>query len=170
MRLLSKRRRIENRTNYTKRKKLLESEVPRIVLRKSNKYITLQLVESESAQDRVLESAFSKELLDYGWPEARIGSLKSLPAAYLSGFLFGKKLEAKKIKLKKSVIDTGLIRNTKGSKIYSALLGLKDSGANINLGQEVIPEQKRIVNDKVANFFEKVKENIDKLKNAGGKK
>lgn len=160
---LSKRRRIEGKTNYLKRMRLLEGKKPRIVVRKSNKYVTLQYVESKMAQDSVAVSVISKDLLDYGWPEAKAGSLKSLGAAYLAGFLFGKKLGSKK----EYVIDTGLIRSTKGSKIYAALQGISDAGLKIAIGKQMQPDEKRIKSDNLKDFFDKVK---DKIAASGGKK
>ena len=38
----------------------------------------------------------SKKLLDYGWPKDKINSLKSIPAAYLTGLTFGKSLKNEK--------------------------------------------------------------------------
>jgi len=157
MKELSKRRRLEGKTNYLKRMRLLEGRKPRIVVRKSNKYITLQYVESKLAQDSILVSVVSKDLLAYGWPEAKAGSLKSLGAAYLSGLLFGKKLGGKK----DYVVDTGLIRSTKGSKIYAALKGVSDAGLKIQIDKEVLPEEKRIKSNNLKDFFDKVKEKIE---------
>ena len=39
MKIIAKRRRIENKTNYTKRRRLLEGRKPRVVIRKTNRYI-----------------------------------------------------------------------------------------------------------------------------------
>ena len=76
-----KRRRKEAKTDYGIRLKLLKSGVPRIVFRKSNRYIIAQYVTSNEAQDRVVVGITSKILLKYGWPEDMKGSLKSLPAS-----------------------------------------------------------------------------------------
>ena len=59
---LVKRRRREGRTNYTKRLILLKGNAPRLVVRKSNKYILLQIVESSHAQDKILISVSTKDL------------------------------------------------------------------------------------------------------------
>ena len=95
MKKLDKRRRREGKTNYRKRLSLLKSESPRLVVRKTNKYIILQIVESEKAQDKVIFTVSTKELLKHGWPEEKKGSLKSLGAAYLAGLLIGKKSKEK---------------------------------------------------------------------------
>tara|TARA_Y100000310_G_scaffold122529_1_gene121232 strand:- start:3536 stop:4123 length:588 start_codon:yes stop_codon:yes gene_type:complete len=152
---LNKKRRLENKTNYTKRLILLKGDYLRLVIRKSNKYITLQIVESENAKDKVLYSVNSRELLKHGWPEDKTGSLKSLAAGYLSGLLLGKK--AKELK-KPVILDSGLIPNTKGSRVYSAVKGFADSGIEIKYDKKVIPSEERIKNN--YEFFEKVQNSL----------
>ncbi len=156
--VLPKKRRLQGKTNYVKRRILLEGRKPRIVIRKSNRYITLQYVESKLAQDSVKASAISKELTKYGWPKERAGSLKSLAASYMTGLLFGKRIKSKE--LKPAILDTGLIRSTRGSKIYSAIKGITDSGAKVKCNPEVFPDTGRINTEKTKNFFDKVKNKI----------
>jgi len=158
MKLIDKKRRIENKTNYLKRRRLLESKNPRIIIRKTNRYIIFQYVETKIAQDRVKFMLTSKALLNYGWPKEKEGSLKSLGAAYLAGILFGKLIKSEK----QAIIDTGLIRNTKGSKIHSGIKGIIDSGAKISYNEKMFPEEKRICNENIKDFFEKVKNKIMK--------
>ncbi len=160
MKIISKRRRLEAKTNYLKRRRLLEGRKPRVVIRKSNRYIVIQFIESKFAQDAVKLTVTSKDLLDYNWPKEKAGSLKSLAGAYLAGFLFG--TQAKK--LGNAILDTGLIRNTKGSRLYAALKGIVDAGFVIPHSASIFPEEKRIKSDNVKVFFDKVKDSI------GGKK
>jgi len=156
MKIIRKKRRREKATNYLKRKKLLEGRKPRIVIRKSNKYLIIQYVESSLAQDKVNYSVSSKDLLKKGWPKDKSGSLKSLGACYLTGLLFGKKIIENK-ENKPMVLDTGLIRSTKGSRIYAALKGIVDAGVKIEHNPDVFPDEKRV---KVNGFFEEVKSKI----------
>lgn len=158
MRILSKRRRHENRTNYTKRRRLLEGRKARIVARKTNRYIILQYIESKAAQDTIRASVTSKELLEHGWSKESEGSLKSLGAAYLSGLLLAKKIKG----FAPAILDTGLIRSTKGSRIYAAAKGINDGGFVLPCSKEVFPEEKRLENENTKAFFNKVKENIMK--------
>jgi large subunit ribosomal protein L18 len=153
---LNKRRRIENKTNYTKRLILLKGNSPRLVIRKTNKYIVLQIIESKNAQDKVIFYASTKELLKHGWPKENKGSLKSLSAAYLAGLLLGKK--AGKIK-GRLIADTGLYPNTKGSRIYAAIKGVHDSGLEINFNEEIMPGKEKIEGkmQKLDTIFNKVK-------------
>ena len=160
MKILHKRRRLENRTNYTKRKNLLEGEKPRIVVRKSNKYITVQYIESKAAQDTVKVSVNSRELLEQGWSKDKAGSLKSLSAAYLTGLLFGKKIKD----FDNAILDTGLIRSTKSSRVYAVVKGIIDSGVEIPCNEEVLPTEEDLKNEKTQDIFEKVKLNIEKSK------
>lgn len=158
MKILSKKRRREFKTDYLRRKRLLESGKPRVVIRKTNRYINLQYVESKAAQDRVMAAVSSKKLLGYGWPKERTGSLKSLAACYLTGLLFGKKII--KEKAKEAILDSGLIESTHGSRIYAALKGIIDAGLNVRHSQKMFPEENRIKNEKTADFFENVKSKI----------
>lgn len=158
MRIIPRRRRLENKTNYTKRKKLLEGRKPRVVVRKSNKYVTVQYVTSKAAQDKIEVSITSKELLKMGWPKDKEGSLKSLGAAYLAGFLFGKKVAGKPL----GILDTGLIRSTPGSRIYAIVNGIVDAGFKMPHNAEVFPDKERINSENLKSFFDKVKLNIEK--------
>lgn len=155
MKKLDKRRRRENKTNYVKRLILLKSNLPRLIVRKTNRYLIVQLVESINAQDKVISSANTKELLKYGWPEKNHGSLKSLSAAYLAGFIIAKKSINKKIK--DVILDSGLIPSTKGSRVYAVVKGAADGGLKIAYDEKILPSNEMI--NKYP-FFEKVKNNL----------
>lgn len=144
-----KRRRKECKTDYSKRLKLLKSEKPRAVLRRTNKYFIAQYVLSKEAEDKVQFGVTSKVLLKYGWPEAAKGSLKSLPATYLTGYLFGK--EVLKKKLEAPVMDLGMARILHKSRIYGFLKGLKDSGVELKCDEENFPEENRIAGEHMKN-------------------
>jgi large subunit ribosomal protein L18 len=115
-----RRRRREAKTDYKARFSLLKSGKPRLVVRKSNRYILVQLVSSDLAQDKVLASVSSKELVEKGWPKEKIGSLKSVHAAYLTGFLLAKTMKGKQ---PEAIFDMGMYPNVHGSRIYAALRG-----------------------------------------------
>lgn len=154
---IDKRRRRENKTNYTKRLILLKGEMPRLVVRKTNRYIIIQIIESVNAQDKVIYSVVTKELLEYGWPEEKKGSLKSLSAAYLGGFLLGKKAKGLKATV---ILDTGLIPSTSGSRIYAVIKGIADSGLNINFNEKIIPSKEKIEGENTkmdSELFNKIK-------------
>lgn len=155
-RRIFKKRRREGKTNYRKRLTLLKSDSPRLVVRKTNRYIILEIVEHEEAQDRVLKILTTKELLKFGWPEEKTGSLKSLSACYLAGLLIGKKA-----KVKKAILDSGLIPNTKGSRVYAVVKGARDSGLNVPCNEKIFPDNEKI---QKYDFFNKVKGEIEKIK------
>jgi large subunit ribosomal protein L18 len=160
---VQKRRRKENKTDYLKRLKLLKSETPRLVFRKTNKYIIAQYILSKEAQDKVSFGVTSKELSKYGWPESANGGLKSVTASYLSGYLIGKTIIKKK--LTHPIIDLGMIPALHKSKVYGFIKGVIDSGIKINCKKEAFPEEKRIKGEHLKNKikFEEIKSKIDKL-------
>ncbi len=137
-----RRRRRENKTDYGIRIKLLKSEVPRVVFRKTNRYIIAEYVISNEAKDRIVNGITSKALLKYGWPEDMKGSLKSLPASYLTGFLLGKKiLEGE---LETPVLDIGMIRGVNKGRVFSFVKGLIDSGLKVKCKEKAFPSEERI--------------------------
>jgi large subunit ribosomal protein L18 len=154
----SKRRRKEGKTDYKNRFGLLKSNKPRVVVRKSNRYLISQIVVSEEAQDKVIKSVSSKELMSFEWPENLKGSLKNLSACYLTGFLIGKKSQ----EIDECVLDIGLQRNIYKSRIYAFLKGLIDSGLNIKHGGKITPNEEMIkLNDKTKELVDKIKEKIE---------
>ncbi len=155
-----RKRRRENRTDYKKRMNLLKSGSPRIVFRKTNKYVVAQYVVSEEAQDRIKYGITSKDLLKHGWPKEFEGSLKSLPASYLTGLLFGKRIE----KNQNIIVDIGLARKIHKSKFFAFLKGLKDAGIKIKCEDRFFPEENKIkgkhLKKDFSGNFEKIKSNI----------
>jgi large subunit ribosomal protein L18 len=158
-----KRRRKENRTDYLKRLKLLKGETPRIVFRKTNKYIISEYTVSKEAQDSVVMGMDSRKLNEYGWPKTAQGSLKSITASYLTGYLTGKTIL--KQKLEEPILDAGMNRVLHKNKIYAFIKGLIDSGIKINCKKEFFPEEERIKGDHLKNKipFTEIKSKIDKL-------
>ena len=152
MKRLDRRRRRESKTNYTKRLLLLKGNVPRLVIRKTNKYVLLQIVESVNAQDKIVSAVSTKELLKHGWPKEKAGSLKSLAAAYLAGILIAKKAADKKVG--KVILDSGLVPNTKGSRIYAAVKGAAEGNLDIPHNEEILPTDEMV---NKYDFIEKVK-------------
>jgi len=151
-----KRRKIERKTDYKARLNLLKSDTPRIIIRKTNKYIIVQYVKSHEGQDKIIIGITSKDLLNYGWDKKFVGSLKSIPAAYLTGKLAGNKILEKVGK--EAILDIGLAKNISGSRIYAVLKGLIDSGIEIPHSEKAFPSEDRILG-------KHLKENIHKMIN-----
>lgn len=154
-----KKRRKENRTDYKLRFGLLKSGKTRIVIRKTNKYLIVQAIESHEARDKVIQGVTSKELVKEGWDKKFEGSLKSIPAAYLTGLLMAKKLGKGEY-----IIDMGMIKNLKGNRIYSAIKGLIDGGLKINADKSVFPSEERLngmhMKEDVRKIIKNVKEKL----------
>lgn len=161
---VQKRRRRENKTDYLKRLKLLKSEKPRIVFRKTNKYLISQYVISDEAQDKVVFGINSNDLMKFGWDEKAKGSLKSITASYLTGYLTGKKIL--KEKLETPIIDLGMIRVLHKTKVFAYIKGLIDSGLEIESSkEEAFPDDERINGEHLKNKIDvsKIKSAINKL-------
>lgn len=154
--MIQKKRREEGRTDYKARLFLLKGKKPRIVARITNKYAIAQYVESKEAQDFVITSVNSIELLKFGLNEEDRGKLKSLPACYLTGYLLGMKIKEKG-REEEGILDIGLRRSTKGSRVYAMLKGILDAGIKVAFNKEMLPEEKDWKID-----VNKIKQNIDK--------
>jgi len=141
------RRRREGKTNYQKRLKLLKSNLPRLVVRKSTNYIMLQLTAFDPKGDRTLLTVNSAQLKEFGWSH----SFKNTPAAYLTGLLAGK---LAKTKVKEAIADIGLHRATKGAKIFAAIKGAADAGLQIKFDPAVVIED-RIAGKHIAAYLKR---------------
>jgi len=154
-----KRRRKENKTDYLKRLKMLKGERLRLVFRKTNRYLIVQEVESKEAQDKIVIGASSKELLKYGWPKESSGSLKSITAAYLVGYLIGKKIKTNKA----PIVDFGMLRVLPKTKVHAFLKGLVDAGIKVGVKTEYFPTSDRVEGKHLKNKipFKEIKAKID---------
>ncbi|MFQ5883545.1 MAG: 50S ribosomal protein L18 [Thermoplasmata archaeon] len=156
---VSFRRRRNGRTDYRLRSRLLRSNLPRAVVRVSNRATIVQITSFERLGDRVLSSAVSSELKKLGWEE----SMSNVPAAYLTGYLAGKRAVQKGIE--EAILDMGLHVPTKGSRVFASLKGLLDAGLQIPCGEEILPDDERIrgehIGDDVVKAFEKVKSSME---------
>ena len=132
------RRKREGKTNYKKRLSLLKSGKPRLVVRRSNTSVMIQLVKYEPDGDKVLVTYNSKSLVKHGWK----GSTKSVPAAYCAGYLFGQ--EATKKGVKDAIVDLGLQQHRAGTRIYAAVKGVIDGGLAVPVSEDVFPSAERL--------------------------
>ena len=146
------RRRREGKTDYHKRLALLKSGKIRMVVRKSNRFITVQFVRSKLEGDEIIAYAYSKELEKLGWPF----SCKNVPAAYLTGYMAA--IRAKKTGIKEAILDIGRYPSTKGSRLYAALKGALDAGLSIPHSEEILPEQERIEGKHIVEWAVTLKE------------
>ena len=148
------RRRHDGKTDYQKRLKLLKSRKLRAVIRTSNNHMRVQIIQSKLGGDKVLASAFSKELTSkYGW-NANTGNI---PAAYLTGYLAG--LRAKAQNIQKGIFDLGVFYHR--NRVLSACKGLIDAGIDIPYREEFFPEslEKRIKGIHIEDYAKTLKSN-----------
>ncbi|MEM4258545.1 MAG: 50S ribosomal protein L18 [Candidatus Thermoplasmatota archaeon] len=153
------RRHRQGRTDYRKRLKLLKSKKPRIVARRSLQYIRVQVIAFDQSGDKVLASAFSKELTTkYAWKY----SSAATPAAYLTGLLAG--VRAKQHGITEGILDIGRNKPTKGNTLFAALKGVVDAGIVCPHDPEMLPSEERILgkhlNADIAAAVEAVKTKI----------
>jgi large subunit ribosomal protein L18 len=144
------RRRREGRTDYHLRKKLISSRKLRLVVRKTIKHINLQLVEAKIEGDQVLVHAGTIELKSYGWK----GGTGNLPAAYLAGFLLGKRAVGKG--LKSAILDLNGYVITKENRLLAALKGAIDAGLEVPHDEEVLPKEERVSGSHIAKYAEQL--------------
>ena len=140
------RRRREGKTDYYQRTRLVVADVPRMVVRKTNRHIIVQLVTAEMDGDRTLVAANSKELEQYGYK----GSTSTTPAASLTGMLFA--VKAKKAQQDSAILDIGLNRATPGARVFAALKGAVDAGLDIPYGEEILPSEDRLKGAHIAAY------------------
>ncbi|PIO00849.1 50S ribosomal protein L18, partial [Candidatus Pacearchaeota archaeon CG09_land_8_20_14_0_10_30_9] len=88
-----------------------------------------------------------------------------IPASYLTGYLVAKKIL--KDKLKEPIVDLGMQRVIKKTKIFAFIKGLIDGGIKIKCGKENFPEAERLsgksTKEDISKIVQEVKSKIDKL-------
>lgn len=141
-------RRKEGKTNYGARLKLIELDKLRLVVRITNNHVIAQIVKVALEGDETVISAHSNELKKMGW----LGSTKNSSAAYLTGFLCGKK--ALNAGVDEAILDIGLRSPTKGTNVFAVLKGAVDAGLNIPHGSAILPSDERINGEHVAQYAE----------------
>ncbi len=150
------RRRRQGKTDYQLRRGLVASGLPRLVARKTLKYVITQIVMAKANGDEILTSAHSSELSKkYGW----LGGENNIPAAYLTGLLCGYRASA--IGVSKAVLDIGLQSPTKGSRVFSVLKGVLDAGIEVPHGEEVLPPEGAVEGKHISEYASKISSSED---------
>ncbi|MGB9635440.1 MAG: 50S ribosomal protein L18 [Candidatus Micrarchaeia archaeon] len=145
------RRRREGRTNYSKRLALVKFG-ERMVVRKSDRYITVQFVSFSNKGDIVVSAASSREFLNH-----KVPALNNLPIAYLTGYLAAKRAISKGIK--KATLDTGLRTPHSRSFAMAALKGALDAGLEIPHNEEELSKDNgRFMGSHIAEYAKMLKE------------
>jgi large subunit ribosomal protein L18 len=146
----------EGKTNYRKREKLLVGKQDFVTVNISDQNVSAQLIRPDLLGDKVLASVHSNELLSYGWK----GSRKNIPSCYLVGLLLGKKCLQKKIS--RAILYIGKRHFT--TKIAACLKGLSEAGLEMPFSENIVPSDKRIQGNHIADYAKKLKANDDLYK------
>ena len=133
-------RRLRNeKTNYKKRGTMLMGKRDFVTVNITNQNTQVQILKPGIAGDVVIASAHSRYLLEKGWK----GSRKNIPAAYLTGYVAGKK--ALLLGAKNAILYTGTRRYTQ--RMAAALKGVIDAGLEVPADAETFPPEERINGD-----------------------
>ena len=143
----------EEKTNYKKRGTMLMGKSDFITVNITNENTQVQILTPGMTGDKVVASAHSRYLLQKGWK----GSRKSVSAAYLTGYLAGKKAIGKGAK--GAIMYTGTRRFTQ--RMAAALKGIIDAGLEVPADPETFPADERINGEHLT-----VKNEVSKIKSA----
>jgi len=145
----------EEKTNYKKRGTMLTGKRDFITVNITNQNTQVQILTPGMTGDKVVASAHSRYLLEKGWK----GSRKSVPAAYLTGYLAGKKALVQGAK--DAIMYTGTRRYTQ--RMAAALKGIVDAGVKVPADEKTFPPNERINGEHltVKNEVSKIKSSID---------
>jgi large subunit ribosomal protein L18 len=146
------RRRREGKTNYRRRRKAVLAKRPLLYVFTSGKNTSIQVISPRPVGDRVLVSANSRELIQYGWKSSR----RSVPGAYLTGLLLGER--AKAAGVKEAILYTNVGAYHSGGRTAAAVKGIVDAGFGIPVGEESLPKPDRVSGKHVAEFAAKLRE------------
>jgi large subunit ribosomal protein L18 len=152
------RRRREGRTNYGKRRKLVTSGMTRLVVRPSNRHIAAQLVRAQADGDRILASAHSSQLKEFGW-KAPCGNL---PAAYLTGLLAGQRAKASGVS--EAILDIGLHSKGLGSRLFAVAKGAVEAGLNVPHDEKAFTSKERVQGKHVVDYSKKLSSDTERYK------
>ena len=145
----------EEKTNYKKRGTMLMGKRDFITINITNENTQVQVLKPEMTGDKVIASAHSRYLLEKDWK----GSRKNVPAAYLTGYLAGKKALANGAK--DAILYTGTRKYTQ--RMAAALKGVVDAGVAVPADEETFPSEERLKGDHltVKNDVSQIKSTID---------
>ncbi len=139
-------RKREGRTNYKKRLTLLKSKKLRLVIRKTNKQILIQIVKYYADGDKIICGINSSSLKKQGWKY----SCNNLPACYLAGLMLGKK--ALDSKVNEAILDVGLQTSIAGSRLYASVKGVIDAGLKVPVSEKIFPSDERLCGKHIADY------------------
>lgn len=145
----------EEKTNYKRRYRMLVGKNDFISVNITNENTSVQILTPQMSGDSVIASAHSRFLVSKGWK----GSRKSISAAYVTGYLAGKRAKAKGAK--EAILYIGTKKYT--DRVAAALKGVIDAGLEVPADHETFPSDDRINGEhlKVKNDVNQMKQAID---------
>ena len=98
--------------------------------------------------------ACTDDLADFGWE----APTASLPAAYLTGALAGRRAIAADVEA--AVLDIGLNSPTPGSKVFAVQEGAIDAGVEVPHNDDVLADWERTRGEHIAEYAESLDEGL----------
>ncbi len=134
---------------------MLMSKRDFISINVTNENTQVQILKPGISGDKVIASAHSRFLIKDGWK----GSRKNIPAAYLTGYLAGKKAMSKGST--NAIIYSGTRKYTQ--RMAAVVKGVVDAGLKVPSDEETFPPEERINGEhlKIKNDIINVKSKID---------
>jgi large subunit ribosomal protein L18 len=145
-----------DKTNYRKRAAVIVGRHSFATVKVTDQNVAAQILKPTPTGDLVVASAHSHELAKHGWK----GSTNSLPACYLTGLLLGKKALEKGTS--KAVLYIGKDHFT--PRVATCAKGIADSGVNIPISEESLPDFERISGQHIADYAASLKANEEEYK------
>ncbi|AIF84838.1 ribosomal protein L18 [Candidatus Nitrososphaera evergladensis SR1] len=146
-----------DKTNYRKRAAVIVGRHSFATVKVTDQNVAAQILKPTPTGDLVIASAHSHELVTkHGWK----GSTNSLPACYLTGLLLGKKALEKGTN--KAVLYIGKDHFT--TRVATCAKGIADSGVNIPISEESLPDAERISGQHIADYASSLKANEEEYK------
>jgi len=109
-----------------------------LIVRRTNKHVIAQVATYDPSGDKILTSAHTRELTNFGYT---LGT-NNMSANYLLGLLAGVRITSTKIPL--VIADFGLQHVTHKGNLYAFLKGVHDAGVPIPVREDFFPDPGRI--------------------------
>jgi large subunit ribosomal protein L18 len=145
-----------DKTNYRKRAAIIIGRHSFATVRVTDQNVSAQVIKTTPTGDLVVASAHSHELAKHGWK----GSTNNLPACYLTGLLLGKKALEKGTT--KAVLYIGKEHFT--TRVAACAKGIADSGVNMPISEESVPDEERIAGQHIADYANSLKSDEQEYK------
>ncbi len=152
------RRKRTGKTNYHRRLTYLVSKKPRAVIRKSMRYIIVQIIEYKPDGDKTHIMVNSRTLSKLGWDYNK----KNIPSAYLVGLMAG--VAAKEKGIKEAIVDFGMQSKAIGGSLFAVVKGLVDAGVSVPHDKKCFPDDDRLKGTHISGYSDSIKSDSEKYR------